>query len=89
MDLREKRALYNGFGATMTRAAEFVVAPLVFALIGRLIDRSAGTTPLCTVGLALFALAGVFVRAFYAYDVAMQEQEKGTPWARGREVRGQ
>ena len=89
MDLREKRALYNGFGTTLTRAAEFVVAPLVFALLGRLLDRAAGTAPLCTVGLALFALAGVFVRAYYAYGVAMQEQEKGAPWARGREVPGQ
>ena len=88
MDLREKRALYNGFGTTLTRAAEFVVAPLLFALIGRLLDRNAGTTPLFTVGLALFALAGVFVRAYYAYDVAMKEQEKGAPWARGREVPG-
>ncbi|MGH9282020.1 MAG: AtpZ/AtpI family protein [Acidimicrobiales bacterium] len=82
MDLREKRALYNGFGDTLTRAVEFVAVPGLFALIGAFIDGRTGTGPLFTVALAVFALAGVFVRAYYAYEVAMQEHEAKLPWAR-------
>ena len=82
MDLREKRALYNGFGETLTRAVEFVAAPALFAILGSLIDRAASTRPLFTVGLAAFALAGVFVRAYFAYEVAMREHEADTPWGR-------
>lgn len=82
MDLREKRALYNGFGDTLTRAVEFVAIPGVFAVAGRLVDDRIGTTPLLTVVLAALALVGVFVRAYFAYEVAMREQEAQRPWAR-------
>jgi hypothetical protein len=80
LDLREKRALYNGFGDTLTRAVEFVAIPGVFALIGAFLDDQLGTGSLLTVGLAVIALAGVFVRAYYAYEVAMQQQEAKLPW---------
>ena len=82
MDLREKRALYNGFGETLTRAVEFVAAPALFAILGSLIDRAASTRTLFTVGLAVFAFVGVIVRAYFAYEVAMREQEADTPWGR-------
>lgn len=82
MDLREKRALYNGFGDTLTRAVEFVAAPALFAFIGHFIDVALSTRPLFTVGLAVLALAGVFVRAYFAYVVAMSEHEANTPWGR-------
>ncbi|MGH9179483.1 MAG: AtpZ/AtpI family protein [Acidimicrobiales bacterium] len=83
MDLREKRALYNGFGDTLTRAVEFVAIPGLFALIGAFLDDWFGTGPLLTVGLAVFALTGVFVRAYFAYELAMQEQEANLPWKVG------
>ena len=82
MDLREKRALYNGFGDTLTRAVEFVAAPAIFAFLGRLLDGLLGTEPLFMVALATFAFVGVVVRAYFAYEVAMREQEADTPWGR-------
>lgn len=82
MDLRERRALYNGFGDTLTRAVEFVAIPGVFALLGRLLDDRFGTGPLLTVALAVFGLVGTFVRAYLAYETAMREHEAERPWAR-------
>ncbi|MGH9151320.1 MAG: AtpZ/AtpI family protein, partial [Acidimicrobiales bacterium] len=81
MDLRERRELYNGFGDTLTRAVELVAVPGVFALAGHLLDRALGTSPLLAVALAVFALAGVFVRAYFAYEVAMRAHEAQRPWA--------
>ncbi|MGQ0520975.1 MAG: hypothetical protein ACT4PX_07485 [Actinomycetota bacterium] len=88
MDLREKRALYNGFGDTLTRAVEFVAIPGVFAVAGRLVDDRIGTTPLLTLLLAALALVGVFVRAYFAYEVAMREQEAQRPWNRSAKPAG-
>ena len=80
--MRERQALYNGFGDTLTRAVEFVAAPALFAFIGHLIDAALSTKPVFMVLLATLALAGVFVRAYFAYEVAMRAQEADTPWGR-------
>ena len=82
MDLRERRELYNGFGDTLARAVEFVAVPGVFAFAGHVLDGLVGTAPLFTVVLAVFALAGTFVRAYFAYEEAMRQQEAERPWAR-------
>lgn len=82
LDLRERRELYNGFGDTLARAVELVAVPAVFALGGHALDGLAGTGPLLAVALAVFALAGVFVRAYFAYEVAMKAHEAERPWAR-------
>lgn len=82
MDVRDKRDLYNGFGTTLSRAFELVVTPLVFALLGRLLDAWLGTSPVFTVALAALALAGMSVRMYYAYEVAMKEHEQRSKWAR-------
>lgn len=87
MDLRERRDLYNGFGDTLSRAVEFVAAPGLFAYAGHLLDTRFGTGDLLTVVLAVFALAGVFVRAYFAYEVAMRQHEAERPWAGPSPVR--
>ena len=88
MDLREKRALYNGFGDTLTRAVEFVAAPGLFAFIGHLVDGILSTGNVFMVGLAVFAFIGVIVRAYFAYEVAMREHEADTPWGRSAAAGG-
>ena len=82
MDLRERRALYNGFGDTLARAVEFVAIPGLFSFAGHLLDGRFGTGPLFAVTLAVFAMAGTFVRAYYAYEQAMREHEAERPWSR-------
>lgn len=88
MDLRDRRELYNGFGDTLARAVEFVAVPGIFAYAGHLLDGRFGTAPLLTVVLAVFALTGTFVRAYYAYEMAMREHEAKRPWARSPHVGG-
>lgn len=86
MDLRDRRELYNGFGDTLARAVEFVAVPGIFAYAGHLLDGRLGTGALLTVVLAVFALAGTFVRAYYAYETAMRQHEANRPWARSPHV---
>jgi F0F1-type ATP synthase assembly protein I len=84
VELRDRQATYNGFGNALSQAVEIVVAPLLFALAGWAIDRAVGTTPVFTVVLAAFALAGVAVRMYYQYRDAMAREEEGKPWTRSR-----
>lgn len=87
LDLRDRRELYNGFGDTLARAVELVALPLIFAFLGHLVDRGVGTAPVFTVALGVFALAGTFVRTYYAYETAMRAQERAAPWARSAPLR--
>jgi F0F1-type ATP synthase assembly protein I len=82
VDLQAKRELNNGFGDTLARAFEFAVTPALFGFLGHLLDTRLGTSPLLLLAFAGFAVAGMSVKLFYAYDQAMQAQEKGRPWAR-------
>lgn len=88
MDVREKRALYHGFGDTLTRAVEFVAAPAIFAFLGHLVDGLLATRPVFMVLLGALALVGVFLRAYFAYEVAMREHEAGAPWHRSAAAGG-
>ena len=80
VDLRERRETYNGFGNALSRAVEMVVTPLIFAGVGRLLDGWLGVGPLFTVFLFAFALVGMFLRMWYAYDAAMRAHEAAAPW---------
>ena len=82
MDDGDRRGLYNGFGDALARAVEFVAAPAAFGFLGHLVDGLAGTEPLFTVVLVVFALAGTFVRSYYAYEAAMNEHEARAAWRR-------
>ena len=82
MDLSERRAMWRGFGGGMTMAVEMAVVPALFALAGMVIDRALGTRPAFMIGLMVFAAVGGFLRAYYAYCVAAQDDDRGKPWAR-------
>ena len=84
MDLRDRQALYDGFGNALALAVEIVVTPLLFALGGWFLDRAVGTTPLFTVMLGVFAAIGLAIRMYYQYRDAMAREEEGKPWTRSR-----
>jgi F0F1-type ATP synthase assembly protein I len=84
VDLRDRQATYNGFGNAMAQAVEIVVTPLVFGLLGWLIDRALGTAPAFMLALGAFAIAGMAVRFYYQYRDAMAREEEGKPWTRSR-----
>jgi F0F1-type ATP synthase assembly protein I len=76
VDLRDRRDTYNGFGNALARAVELVVTPMLFGLLGVLLDRWLGTSPMFVFVLAGFALAGMAVRMYYAYVEEMKVQEQ-------------
>lgn len=84
MDLREKRALNNGFGEALSRAFEFAVSPVVFGFLGHLLDMRLGTSPAFLLILAGLCVVGLFVKTWYAYDAEMRAQDAAGPWNKGR-----
>jgi len=61
---------------------ELVLTPVLFAGIGYVLDRVLGTVPVFAVVLAVFAVVGMFVRAYYRYEAEMQRHEADAPWRR-------
>jgi F0F1-type ATP synthase assembly protein I len=74
--LPAKRDLHRGFGDTLSRAFEFAGAIAIFLFLGWRLDRWVGTQPLFMIVLVVFALAGLTVKLWYAYDLQMREHEQ-------------
>jgi hypothetical protein len=72
---RHRRELSRGFGDAFTMSVELALTPALFGGIGLALDRWIGTFPVFTLALGLFALAGMFVRAWYDYDARMKREE--------------
>ena len=84
MDLRERRALNNGFGEALSRAFELAATPAIFAGLGWLVDRKLGTSPLFLIVLFLFAIAGVGYMTWFKYEQEMKEHEAEAVWNRNK-----
>jgi hypothetical protein len=83
----ERRALHNGFGASLSRAFEIALVPLILGLMGFGLDRWLGTRIVFAVALALFGLVGTFVKLYYGYRADMEAIESDAPWRKqGREA---
>ncbi len=68
----------------MSQGAEFAGGIIVFFLIGLGLDVWLDTTPIFMVALTVFSMVGQFVKMYYAYSSAMdQEQKKRADSARG------
>jgi F0F1-type ATP synthase assembly protein I len=78
----DKRELYNGFGGAFSLAFEIALTPMVFALMGWVLDRWLGTGRLFMLGLLVFGIVGVLVKAYYAYTQRMLKEEAAGPWGR-------
>jgi F0F1-type ATP synthase assembly protein I len=81
--LVERRALNQGFGNAMAFATELALTPLIFGGAGWLLDRWLDTSPVCTIAFAVFAFAGMLVRAWIGYDTEMRRHENDLAWNRG------
>lgn len=79
----EQGELYRGYGDGLSRAFEFALTPAIFAAMGYGLDRWLGILPVLTIVFFLMAVAGVFVRFWYAYDASMRVEEARGPWAPG------
>jgi hypothetical protein len=80
-DLAAKRQLNRGYGDGLTRAMEIVLTPLIFGGLGALLDAWLGTRPGFTIGLAAFAVTGIFVKLWIRYDQDMRAHEAALPRA--------
>lgn len=85
MDAKDRTAsMQRGLGDGFTIAVEFVVVPLIFALIGYWLDGRFGTAPVLVVALGALGFIGVLVRTYYAYMARSAFEEEGKPWTRSR-----
>ncbi len=75
MDPSDRRELNNGFGEGLTRAFELAITPTLFAGLGWLIDRRAGTTPVFMIVFLLLTMVGMGLRWWYEYDGRMTLME--------------
>jgi hypothetical protein len=82
-DLAAKRQLNRGYGDGLSRAIEIVITPVILGFLGSLVDGWLGTRPAFTIGLALFGVAGVFVKLWIGYDREMRAHEAKVPRAKG------
>ena len=73
-----QRATWEGFSNALT------LVTLIFVLAGLWLDSRLGTRPVFTVALALLAVVGLGVRAFYSYKAQIARDEEGKPWTRSR-----
>ena len=80
----DRRETWQGFGDGLSQAVEMAVTPVLFALIGVFLDRRLGTGPLLAVGLAIFAMVGNFVKAYYVYQFKLKQEEERRPWGTPR-----
>ncbi len=78
----QRRPAPASYNDGLTQAITVVVAPLLFGLLGAWIDATLGTGRIFTVGLALFALAGVAVSSYYRYLDTSAKLDEGKPWTR-------
>lgn len=79
----DRRETWQGFGDGLSQAVEMALVPALFALIGLYgLDHRLGTAPLFGVAFAVFAMVGVFVKAFYVYRYKMQQEDERRAWPR-------
>lgn len=81
MDTSQRREFTQQMGKS-SGSYELVLSPVLFALLGYLIDHWLGTVPVFTVVFAVVALLGVTVKIYFSYKHDMEEHEANGPWAK-------
>jgi F0F1-type ATP synthase assembly protein I len=70
-DSRTRQDLNRGFSEAFGRGIDLALTPVVFGLIGWLIDRVAGTSPIFTFVVAGIGILGTVVKIKLGYDKDM------------------
>ncbi len=84
-DSRTRQDLNRGFSDALGRGIDLALTPVVFGLIGWLIDRVAGTSPIFTIAVATLGVAGTAAKIKLGYDKDMAAFDD-TAATRPREV---
>lgn len=75
MDLHDRRELNNGFGDSLAKAVEIVVTPLIFGLLGWLLDGWLHTRPLFMLVFGLWTFGYVMWKTLNVYGQKMDEHD--------------
>jgi hypothetical protein len=78
----DKPALNELLGDESARGVELAVTPLVFGVLGWLVDGWLGTGPWLALAFAAFALVGTIAKMWFTYDAEMRALESTSGWAR-------
>ena len=70
-----QRTRGNGADAGLGQGMELAITVAIFLGIGAGIDAAAGTWPIFTIALTVFAMAGASVRMWFDYDARMKRLE--------------
>ena len=84
VELRDRQALYNGFGNGLGQAVEMVLTPLLFGAFGALLDHWFGTGPVLMLVFGVFGVVGMALRTYYWYQAKIAAEEEGKPWTRSQ-----
>lgn len=66
----------------LSQAISFAAGPILFGLVGWLIDRANDTGYLFLVIFAIFGLIGTCASFYYRYQAQIARQDEGKPWTR-------
>lgn len=66
--LRDRQDLNRGFSDALGRGIDLALTPVVFGLLGWLVDRAAGTSPVFTITIAALGIVGTAVKIKLGYD---------------------
>jgi F0F1-type ATP synthase assembly protein I len=69
-------------GDALSHGLAMVTAPVVFGLLGALLDEQTHTGPLFLLVFAMFGVAGSFASAYYRYTQRVADHDVGKPWTR-------
>ena len=72
----------RGYGDALTQALTLVTAPVLFGLLGALVDRWFATGPLFLLVLGFVGVLGSCATAYYEYEARIARHDEGKPWAR-------
>ena len=85
--MRERRELNNGAGNALSRAVELTVTPMIFGLLGWLLDGRLGTHPIFMLVLFLFVLGYTLWKQYALYGAAMDKEQRKLMGGRGEAQR--
>ena len=80
----ESSTWQRGMGDGFTLAVEFVVTPLLFAVVGYVLGGVVGARVVLAAVFGGIGFVGTMVRTYYAYLARCAYEDEGKPWTRSR-----
>lgn len=78
----DRRDTWKGFNDGLAQGIEMSVTPVLFSLLGLLLDRWLGTLPIFAIVFLVLAVTGTFAKAYFVYKHQMEQFETRRPWVK-------